>query len=374
MNRRAACAATRGAALATLLAAATALLLPTAALAHTGGTSYLSLMRAGAAWQAQLDLPLPDATSELALDADGDAALRWGEVLDAAPRIEAQLARRLRLRTDAGDCAGRLAAEPALVRREHGPHLRVALRFDCGAPGSGSTVLDATSWLAAVPDHAILVDARAAGTDATLLAGSVSSLPLAPGSASAMAGTAGRFFRLGVEHLLTGYDHLAFLALLLLGAMRGAGASPRAAAVAVLRVVTAFTLAHSVTLGLAAAGVLRVPSAPVEAAIAASIVATALGLLLSRDWVPHWRLAFAIGLVHGLGFAGLLGELLEGRQLALPLAAFNVGLEFGQLTVVLAALPTLAWLARRPAWQSRLVPALSLGLGACGLAWLAERL
>ena len=246
-----------------------------------------------------------------------------------------------------------------------------------------------------MPDHGILVDARAVGGPATLLAGSDSSLLLVRGTvgtagtagtamsaridqasaaASTMADTAGRFLRLGIEHLLTGYDHLAFLALLLLGAVRGAGASPRAAGVAVLRVVTAFTLAHSVTLGLAAAGLLRVPSAPVEAAIAASIVATALGLLLKRDWVPHWRLAFAIGLVHGLGFAGLLGELLEGRHLALPLAAFNVGLELGQLAVVLMALPILAWLVRRPVWQARLVPALALGLAGCGLAWLSQRL
>lgn len=357
-----------------------ALTAPLEAAAHAGGMSYLELSRTERGWHGRLDLPLPDAGVELGLDADGDGLLRWGEALDAAPRIGTRITERLRLRADTGACDATLVAPLELVRRDDGPHLRLALGFDCGAAATGNATLDASAWLAEVPDHGILVDARAGGGVATLLAGSVASLPLAAaqGAAESVAattlGTASRFLRLGIEHLLTGYDHLAFLALLLLGAVRGALASPRAAGLAVLRVVTAFTLAHSVTLGLAATGVLRLPSAPVEAAIAASIVATALGLLLRPDWAPGWRTAFAIGLVHGLGFAGLLGELLEGRALAVPLAAFNVGLELGQLSVVLVALPLLAWMTRRPAWQARLVPPLALGLAGCGLAWLVERL
>jgi HupE / UreJ protein len=182
------------------------------------------------------------------------------------------------------------------------------------------------------------------------------------------------FFVLGIEHLLDGYDHLAFLALLLLGTV-GARGSLRDAA----RVVTAFTVAHSLTLALALSGRVRVPAAAVEATIAASIVVMAVllvrAVLRRRPTATgHWGLAFGFGLVHGLGFANVLVELLQGSSLAGALVAFNLGLESAQLGLVLVSLPAILWLARHPALARPAIAVLAAGIGLLGCGWLGERL
>jgi hydrogenase/urease accessory protein HupE len=178
--------------------------------------------------------------------------------------------------------------------------------------------------------------------------------------------SSGGFFRLGVEHILTGYDHLLFLAALLL---------PGGRLVALLKIVTAFTVAHSITLALAVLGVATLPDRLVECAIALSIVWVALENVL----VPHapsrrWIVSFLFGLVHGFGFASTLTALdLPPRNLALALLGFNVGVEAGQALVVALLLPLLIWMRNWP-WEPRVVRAASLAVAAVGLAWFVERL
>ena len=147
--------------------------------------------------------------------------------------------------------------------------------------------------------------------------------------------------RMGVDHTLGGWDHLAFVLALIVSArdLRG-----------LIWVVTAFTLAHSVTLALAALGVVTVLARTVEMAIAASILWIGVANLAARHQRSRWPEAFVIGLVHGLGFASFLGAALLGEPRRLPaLAGFNVGVELGQLAVVLAVvLPLLLWRRLRP--------------------------
>ncbi|MFZ5478950.1 MAG: HupE/UreJ family protein [Myxococcota bacterium] len=173
------------------------------------------------------------------------------------------------------------------------------------------------------------------------------------------------FTREGIAHIWAGYDHLLFLAGLLLAApgLR-----------AMLLVVTGFTLAHSITLSLAATGVLTLPPSLVEPAIAASIAYVGI----ENFWNPTPKrralVTFALGLVHGFGFAGALAELgLPRGQLAVALATFNLGVELGQAAVVALVLPLLLWLRRWPWWQARAVPAASIGVTVAGLWWLVER-
>jgi len=152
---------------------------------------------------------------------------------------------------------------------------------------------------------------------------------------------------MGGEHILRGWDHLAFVIALIVAA--GGAAS-------VLGVVTAFTLAHSVTLALAATGMVTLPSAPVEAAIALSIAWVGFATLISRAPRARWPEAFVFGLVHGLGFAGFLGEALYGEPRRLvPLLGFNLGVEAGQLLVVLAVVVVL-FIVRRTMRASAPVP------------------
>jgi hydrogenase/urease accessory protein HupE len=157
----------------------------------------------------------------------------------------------------------------------------------------------------------------------------------------------GTFFVLGLHHILSGYDHLLFLLALML---------PGGGILSLLGIVTAFTLAHSVTLTLAGLGLVSLPERLVEIAIAASIVWVSLDNLVAAPPRSHrWRVSFAFGLVHGLGFAAALGPLELSRWgLVGALVAFNTGVETGQAAVVALAVPGLAWLRKR-SWEQLVV-------------------
>ena len=187
-------------------------------------------------------------------------------------------------------------------------------------------------------------------------------------------GVLAAYFRLGVEHILSGYDHLAFLLALIVAARRLRS---------LVAVVTAFTASHSISLALAALGVVHVPGLLVELAIALSIAYVGCETLLVRKPASRWLEAFGFGLVHGLGFAGFLGESLLYEPLKLSaLAGFNLGVEVGQVGVVLLAFLALRWLpgARdhggeprawlAPSWLRWSISAL---VAACGFWWFLER-
>jgi hydrogenase/urease accessory protein HupE len=178
-------------------------------------------------------------------------------------------------------------------------------------------------------------------------------------------GSFGALLLLGVEHILTGYDHLVFLLCLL---VPGGTWRSRVA------IVTAFTLAHSVTLVLAALQIVTLPARFVEAAIAVSIAYVAIENLLHDQPRTRWPAAFGFGLVHGFGFAGMLHVLdLPVGALVSSVVAFNLGVEVGQLAVVAVAVPLVA-LASRHAWHRRLVQSASVGVCALAAYWIVERL
>jgi len=177
-----------------------------------------------------------------------------------------------------------------------------------------------------------------------------------------------RFLVLGIEHILTGYDHLAFLLALLI-----AGGSLRHNA----KIITSFTVAHSLTLALATLGVITVPSRIVEPVIAASIVFVGLENLFRRRLAARWLVTFVFGLVHGLGFASVLrdvgiGEL--GAGAAVPLLSFNLGVELAQIAIAALVLPLVWKLEQRPSFTLKHAPALSLLITCAGVYWLFTRI
>lgn len=175
------------------------------------------------------------------------------------------------------------------------------------------------------------------------------------------------FFQLGVEHILTGWDHLLFLLTLVI-----AGGSLWRW----LQVITAFSLAHSLSLALAVFGVVHLDSAIVEPIIALSItVAAVMALRGLQAQTMHggWQMAFGFGLIHGLGFAGVLAELqLSGRAALMPLISFNLGVEAGQLAVAAALLPLIRALCRDEG-GTRLRQAITAAAGCMGLYWFITR-
>jgi len=180
---------------------------------------------------------------------------------------------------------------------------------------------------------------------------------------------AGTFLVQGVHHIFIGPDHILFvIGLMLLG-----GSLPR-----LLRIVTSFTLAHSLTLVLATLGIVNPPARLVEPAIALSIIYIGIETLvaLTRQRDARARIAFGFGLVHGFGFAGVLREFgLPSGALGWALGSFNVGVEVGQACIVLAVAPALAWVRRlEPRIARRIVTAASLVIIAAGAYWFVERL
>ena len=176
------------------------------------------------------------------------------------------------------------------------------------------------------------------------------------------------FLVLGIEHILTGYDHLAFLLALLL-----AGGTLRSNA----KIITSFTVAHSLTLALATLGFINVRPAIVEPVIAASIVFVGLENLFRRRLAARWLVTFLFGLVHGLGFASVLRDLGIGdlgTGAAIPLLSFNLGVELTQIAIATLVLPLIWRLEQRPSFTLKHVPALSLLITFAGLYWLVTRI
>jgi hypothetical protein len=182
----------------------------------------------------------------------------------------------------------------------------------------------------------------------------------------------------GILHLLTGFDHLAFMLVALMAVVRKRDANEpaplRTGVVESLKVVTAFTVAHSLTLTLAALGAVTLASKPVEASIAATVFVTAM----SGFWKPTrfhgWPLAAAFGLVHGFGFAGALAEVIGGGAGVASIGAFNFGIEIAQVAVALAMVPVLYAVMRRPQVARVAVPAISGVVAVVAAAWMIERL
>ena len=176
-----------------------------------------------------------------------------------------------------------------------------------------------------------------------------------------------RFLVLGIEHILTGYDHLAFLLALLI-----AGGSLRHNA----KIITSFTVAHSLTLALATLGLVNISPAIVEPLIAVSIIFVGLENLFRRRLAARWLVTFGFGLVHGLGFAATLRELgigTIGARVALPLLSFNVGVELAQIAIAVLVLPLVWRLEQRSSFALKHVPAFSLLITFAGVYWFLAR-
>jgi hydrogenase/urease accessory protein HupE len=226
---------------------------------------------------------------------------------------------------------------------------------------------------AASPDAAPLI------FDVATIEHVVTTRPASWRESVAPAGSARAMLLLGIEHILTGYDHLVFLVCLL---VPGGTFRSRVA------IVSAFTAAHSLTLVLAAMRLVTLPAQFVEPAIAISIAYVALeNLLTVRRWAragnspsgrirrpSRWPTAFGFGLIHGFGFAGLLDVLdLPAGQWVASVLAFNLGVELGQLAVVAIALPVIVGLARSP-WHRRVVQCTSVIVFGFAVGWFVDRL
>jgi hypothetical protein len=349
------------------------LCLATPAWAHKPSDSYLTLDVAGQQVKGQWDIALRDLDFALNLDSDGNGELTWDEIRAQHAAIASYALGHLALANGSAACTI-VAGEQLIDKHTDGAY--TVLKFSATCPGKlDALAVNYRLFADLDPQHKGLVKLLHAGVASTAIfepANAQQTLSLQSPSKLAQFGD---YVRHGVWHIWIGFDHILFLLSLLLPAvlLTGREQSFKAALVDVLKVVTAFTLAHSLTLTLASLQVLALPSRWVESAIAASVVLAALNNL-----VPLFRgrrpvAAFVFGLIHGFGFASVLADLgLPQGALALSLAGFNVGVELGQLAIVAAFLP-LAFLMRRTWLYRQVMTSGSVAIALLAAVWLVER-
>ena len=340
--------------------------------AHKSSDSYLQIEAAPGQLTVRWDIALRDLDIALDLDTDGDGKLTWGEVKAAWPRIESYAMARLSIEGCTLRSTGR-----GLERRNDGTY--AVLHLASGCTLAAQPAIGYSLFAEVDPTHRGIAKIQRPGQALSLsvldpsrsairtgeAGGTASGASAAAGTSAAAAGTGAapsrwEFLGEGIRHILGGYDHVLFLLCLLLPAvMRRTAEGWRPverlsqAILPVVGIVSAFTIAHSITLTLAALKLVSLPSSFIEPAIAVTIVLAALDNIWAIFPVRRIVVTFFFGLIHGFGFASVLAELnLPTADFAWALLQFNVGLEVGQLMIVIVATAVLfnlrGWSKYRP--------------------------
>lgn len=347
--------------------------------AHKSSDSYLSLNIAESKIDGQWDISLRDLDFAIGLDANGDGEITWDEVRAKQTDIAAYALSRLSFVGNDTACPATVSAH---LIDDHTDGSYAVLRFNavCNNPVSSLSV-HYRLLFDVDPQHRGLLKLQNRGLTSTAIfspASATQSFVLVEVNRLKQFND---FLITGVWHIFSGFDHILFLLSLLLPAVLirvGQKWQPaqsfKVAFIDVLKIVTAFTLAHSVTLTLVTLQLISLPSRFVESVIAASVIIAALNNIFPLLVKYRWVAAFAFGLIHGFGFASVLSDLaLPQSALLLALVGFNFGVEIGQLAIVGVFLP-LAYILRRSGFYLRSVlTAGSVLIALIALVWFIER-
>jgi hydrogenase/urease accessory protein HupE len=349
-----------------------AMLRPTPARAHQGSVSYAEVAIGAQTVDITFDVAYEDWLLVLDVDSDGDGDVTTDEVTQHLPRLGASLRLRTAVVADGQPCPGAPVGGGVTTHLD-AKFILVRMTYACPAP-IRALQLGINLFVREHPGHrtlARIVDRTTpdAGMRQYVFGEGIPPLDITRDAAPTREPpkpfeAARQFVGLGVEHIFTGYDHILFLLGLLLGA-----ASFRD----LLKIVTSFTLAHTITLVLATLGYVSLGVRLVESVIALSIAYVAIENLVAREHRRRWMLAFLFGLVHGFGFSNVLREMSIPRAvLGWSLGSFNLGVELGQVVIVSLLYPAIAW-SRGRRWNRQLVQVASVAIGLMGLYWFVER-
>ena len=345
--------------------------------AHKPSDSYLQLTPTEQGFTGEWRIALRDLQPAMDLDRDGDRKITWGEVRARHAEIASYALARLAISANESPCEVR-AGTQLVDDLSDGAYTVLPLVVTCErnvAPWS----LDYSLLFDIDATHRGLVSLRGPGAPQTFaLSPENNRAVLSVGAANPWRQFT-EMVREGVWHIWIGFDHILFLlALLLPAGLRAARERDEKSGCApmlkdVLTLVTAFTVAHSITLSLAALDIVSLPPRLIETAIAVSIVVAGLRLRYAIARPAAW-IAFGFGLIHGFGFANVLADLqLPTGSLALSLFAFNVGVEIGQCAIVMLALPLIRYAQRHTFYERAFIPAAAMLIAAVGIAWSIER-
>jgi hypothetical protein len=363
--------------------------------AHSSSNSFILISQTLDALTLRIDLPLRDLDLRFNFDRNRDDRIQWNEIRKSDNALEMWVRGGLSItpaNDDQAPCAiGRF--DTAIATYPDGNYLSIQAPLTCGELNTTPLIIPLSVRYQLLFDqddlHRAIVRFRVITSDleierSAVLSPSQTSQTLKPGSSSVMA-TLKNYGMEGIWHIWIGIDHILFLLCLLLPCVFSRSETPIGhwrpigrywpAVVSILAIVTAFTVAHSITLGLAAFKFLTPPAALIEPIIAASVVVAALSNLTKKFIHFHWQLAFIFGLIHGFGFANVLSDLgLPSDQIAVALFGFNVGVEFGQIAIVMAFFP-IAW-TLRATWFYRWVVVVSgsLAISAVAILWIFDRI
>ncbi|CAN5690506.1 HupE/UreJ family protein [soil metagenome] len=364
--------------------------------AHKASDSYLQVDSTEKGTAVRWDIALRDLDAALDLDANEDGQLTWAEVKSAWPRIESYGLEHLRI-----EGCDLQVGERALEKRNDGTYAVMKLTSDCKL--SAAPVITYTLLREVDPTHRGIAKIQRPGQALALVVLDPTHPPVMSGGTTAASATAAAtagsdgagshadnaisptsgwgFVREGVRHILTGYDHVLFLLCLLLpSVMRRTPQGWRPverlsqAVLPVVGIVSAFTVAHSITLGLAALKIISLSPSFIEPAIAVTIVMAALDNVWPFFPVRRVIVTFFFGLIHGFGFAGVLAELnLPTADFAWALLQFNLGLEMGQLLIVVCVTAVLFLLRQRSHYGAWVIRGGSYAAILVGVLWFIER-
>jgi hydrogenase/urease accessory protein HupE len=310
-----------------------------------------------------------DWNQAISLDSNNDDRITREELQPSAGFFSQTILENVRAFNDGQPCPGVVAA-PDLGIRHGRPYVISVVQFECMQPLQKFT-LSYGLFKTLHPGHRLLTRILAEGKE---LSHAFVTDPQrnaeytldVSGSSASLPGNLAEFVKLGLEHIITGYDHILFLiALVIMGGTL----------LELIKLATAFTLAHSITLAMAALQWVSLPSHIVEPVIALSIVLVAIENLVFHNRLARLRLTLALlfGLVHGFGFASALMTLDISREnIIVPLLGFNLGVEAGQLMFVALLYPLLRWLGDK-AYKVQVVRLASVTILAIGMWWLVER-
>jgi len=364
-----------------LLLGLTTMIAAQIACAHKPSDSYLILQSdpSGNVVSGQWDIALRDLEVALQLDTNHDGAITWGEVRTREADLFVYAFAHLRIEADGGAC--RLAPGDVLID-DHSDGAYAVLRFKAHCAATPRSIEVNYSLLFDIdPSHRGLLRLDANGSSRTAVLSPDQAVQTFTLAETSRFTTFLQFVEDGIHHIWIGYDHMLFLISLLLPSVlvrRGGHWIPvgtlQSALLSVLAIVTAFTLSHSITLTLSALGIIGLPSRLVESGIALSVLLAALNNVWPQVTRRAWLLAFGFGLVHGFGFASVLADLgLPQGVLALSLAGFNIGVEIGQLSVVLLVVPAIFLLRERLFYRPLILIAGSCAIAMVASVWLMSR-
>ena len=353
-------------------------LFPLVVKAHTPSSSYLFL-KDDSQLELRWDIALRDLDYVLGLDSNQDQTITWRELKNKRQEVEAYALSNLIIERKGHSCS--LSSQKLqVVNHTDGMYAVLGISSECVSNTGSLNIKYSLLFDEDAYHRGIIFDQRSKKENSYIASLEKKTIEIA--DKSGLVRNLVTFVKQGIWHILIGYDHILFVLTLMLPAVLlyrdrkwVAVKALKPALISLLKVVTAFTIAHSITLSLATIGLVSLPSRLVESAIALSVLLVAINNIKPLFTHARWSMAFFFGLIHGFGFASVLSDLdLNNGSLLISLLGFNIGVELGQGIILLLLFPVAYSLRKTKVYQGTILKGGSILISLLASFWLVQRL